>query len=105
MLRYTALILKFLSLSCISILVFYLIGGIMYMKIRNYEIGLKNMPNYNFWIEIPGNIKVKLNNKKQRLLKKIYFVTRLVLNFQFLKYEDGMIIHNYKKIIIVRNTL
>ncbi|XP_065181578.1 uncharacterized protein LOC135812184 [Sycon ciliatum] len=46
-----------LSISFFTIALMYLSGGIAFMMIRNGERGRETIPNYAFWVALPGLIK------------------------------------------------
>ena len=46
----------FVSLLCVSVT--YLVGGIIFNKVRNNAAGIEMIPNHEFWVGLPGLVAV-----------------------------------------------
>lgn len=52
------LIALFLCLRFFSLLVVYLVGGIIFSKVYRQRSGKEIIPNYEFWTDVPSLVKV-----------------------------------------------
>ena len=44
--------------SFLSVLFVYLVGGVLFNKFQRGATGKELVPNYSFWSELPGLVKV-----------------------------------------------